>query len=157
MTGHVEFTYLPIDRLREHEETRADRVQEVLRDIQRRGVVDEPILVSRGTHVVLNGHHRFAALRQLGARWVPVYLVDYENGGVLLERWTPGPPISKADVVRTASEGRLYPPKTTRHRLLFDVLHRPTPLKGLLGATSPVDAPSAAGGYRVLPRNAPDD
>ncbi|HYK92564.1 MAG TPA: ParB N-terminal domain-containing protein [Thermoplasmata archaeon] len=147
MTGHVEFAYLPIDRLREHEETQADRVEEVLRDIERRGIVDEPILVARGSHVVLNGHHRFAALRLLGAKWVPVYLIDYENGSVLLERWTPGPPISKTDVVRTASEGRLYPPKTTRHRLLFDVLHRPTPLRELLETARPVDAPGVRVGY----------
>ncbi|HZY91467.1 MAG TPA: ParB N-terminal domain-containing protein [Thermoplasmata archaeon] len=137
MTAPVEFAYLPMELLREHEETQPDRVREVQHDIERRGVIDEPILVSRGSHVVLNGHHRFAALRTLGARWVPVYLVDYDHGSVLLERWSPGPPISKADVIQTAEAGRLYPPKTTRHRLLFDLPHRPTPLSSLLRREAP--------------------
>ncbi len=134
MSQHVEFAIVPADSLREHEEIEPMRVDEVRRDIEVRRVVDEPVLVARGSLVVLNGHHRFAALRALGAVRVPVFLVDYENGSVLLDRWSPGPPITKAEVLRTAEEGRLYPPKTTRHRLSFKLPPRPTPLDELLGS-----------------------
>ncbi len=132
MSSHVEFAIYPLEELREHEEIETARVEEVRRDIERRRVVDEPVLVARGSLVVLIGHHRFAALRALGAARVPVYLVDYENGSVLLDRWSPGPPISKAEVVRRAAEGRLFPPKTTRHRLSFTLPPRPTSLDLLL-------------------------
>jgi L-serine kinase (ADP) len=156
MTSPVEFVYLPMEMLLEHEETEPDRVAEVRGDIERRGVVDEPILVARESHVVLNGHHRFAALRALRARWVPVYLVDYSHAGVLLERWGPGPALRKEEVVDTARAGRLFPPKTTRHRLLFDLPHRPTPLDRLLGPTPPQNGAVAGPSYRPPPLEARD-
>lgn len=146
MSPRVEFAIVPLADLREHEEIEPDRAAEVRRDIEARGVVDEPVLVARGSLVVLNGHHRFAALRALGAARVPVFLVDYQNGSVLLDRWSPGPPISKEDVLRTAREGRLYPPKTTRHRLTFALPSRPTPLRELLAPD-----PSVAPGGRAAP------
>ena len=157
MTQHVEFAFVAMGHLHEHEETEPVRVHEVRSDIERRGVVDEPILVARGSHVVLNGHHRFAALRELGARWVPVYLVDYDNGSVVLDRWSPGPPISKADVVRLAGEGRLFPPKTTRHRLLFELPHRPTPLPELLASTHPAERRDVEPLYRPPPLDERED
>ena len=91
-----------------------------------------PIWVARGTDVILNGHHRTAALRALGALRVPAWVIDYESDLVRIDRWTPGPPISKAEVVRRAREGALFPPQTTRHTLARDLPWRSTPLAELL-------------------------
>jgi L-serine kinase (ADP) len=80
----------------------------------------------------------------LGAERVPAWVLDYESDLVRLERWHPGPPISKSEVVRRAEEGRLFPPKTTRHRLLLDLPARPTPLAELLPRAAPPKAHSRA-------------
>ena len=69
--------------------------------------------------VILDGHHRFAALKDLGCRRVPVYLVDYEDDGVTLTTW-PGAivaSVTKEEVVDRGVRGDLFPPKTTRHLL----------------------------------------
>lgn len=138
----VEFRLLPIGELLEHESVEPKRVDEVLHEIRSTGVVVHPILVARGDHVILNGHHRFAALRELGARRIPVYLVDYHDGAVQLDRWDPGPPISKAEVIATARAGRRYPPKTTRHTLTVPLPPHPVQLSELLGKRVRARAPT---------------
>ncbi|HTT35630.1 MAG TPA: ParB N-terminal domain-containing protein [Thermoplasmata archaeon] len=154
MTETIEFAILPIVRLRRHERTERPRVDEVRLDILRRGVVDEPVLVARGSLVVLNGHHRLAALRALGARRAPVYLVDYADGAITLDRWTTGPSIAKADVVRRALAGRLYPPKTTRHTLALALPPRPTAVRELVPPAPSVPRGPAAARRRSRARPA---
>lgn len=142
MTDALEYALLPIDQLREHEEVEAADVAKLTTALLAEGVVREPLLVARGTFVILNGHHRFAALRALGAARVPVFLIDYEHGPIRLHRWSPGPGLHKTDVIRMAARGERYPPKTTRHVLDVEVPSHPTPLNELgLPARSDVAVP----------------
>ncbi|MGA7649842.1 MAG: ParB/RepB/Spo0J family partition protein [Thermoplasmata archaeon] len=132
MTTSPEFAFLPLSELRAHEEIEEENLLELVAHIRRAKVLTEPIWVARGTLVILNGHHRVEALRRLGAERAPAWVFDYESDLIHLERWHPGPPISKSEVVQRAVEGRLFPPKTTRHRLTLDLPARPTPLSELL-------------------------
>jgi len=132
MSGPAEFALLPLNELRAHERIDESNIADLVALLRRTQLLSDPIWVSRGTSVILNGHHRVEALRRLGAERVPAWVLDYESDLVHLERWHPGPPISKGEVVRRAQEGRLFPPKTTRHRLLLDLPARPTPLSALL-------------------------
>jgi L-serine kinase (ADP) len=131
VTAPVEFALLPIGKLKAHEKVDPAKVHLLAVELTRQGVFVEPVIVARGDHVILNGHHRVAALLELGAARVPVWLVDYTSDAIALDRWTPGPPISKEDVVRRASEGRLFPVRTTRHRWKIDPGRHPTPLSEL--------------------------
>jgi L-serine kinase (ADP) len=117
-----EFRLVPVGSLREHEQVDEADVNRLVDEIRRLGLVREPIWVSKDDRVILNGHHRFAALRKLGVRWVPVWEVKYGDREMELGRWGPGPPLEKAEVVRRAREGALFPPKTSRH-----VWHGPAP------------------------------
>jgi L-serine kinase (ADP) len=137
MTGSAEFALLPLSELKSHERTTESITVDLVALLQRTRVVADPIWVARGSSVILNGHHRVEALRRLGAERVPAWVIDYESELVHVERWHPGPPIAKSEVVRRAEEGRLFPPKTTRHRLLIDLPARPTPLSELLPAAAP--------------------
>jgi L-serine kinase (ADP) len=134
----VEFVLVPIGELRAHEEVEPDKVRRLIRSLTAEGVFVEPVLVARGSNVILNGHHRVAALRALGATRVPAWRVDYASDAVSLDRWDPGPAISKDEVVRRAAEGRLFPPRTTRHRWKVEPGPHPTPLADLgIPARSP--------------------
>lgn len=126
-----EFDILPIDLLRGHEEHDGAKVEELAAQILRVGKLIHPIWVSRNTWVILNGHHRVAAFRMLGLKWIPAWVFDYDGDLVRLGRWTPGPPIEKAEVVYRAHQGRPFPPKTTRHRLRVELPHRPVPIAAL--------------------------
>ena len=131
MTGSATFELIATERLKIHEEIRPELVEHLVKEIRRDGVVREPILVARGTDVVLNGHHRFAALRALGARRVPAWVVDYDSEGIVLERWDDGPPLTKSEVIARAHSGSPYRPKTTKHTIRFRLPERPTPLAEL--------------------------
>ena len=132
MTGDaVVFALVPLAGLRAHERVVGAKVRALAAELRRTGVFEDPIWVARGTNVILNGHHRTAALRRLGAERVPAWVLDYDADLVQVGRWTPGPPIPKAEVVRRALDGALFPPRTTRHRLAVELPTRPTPLSDL--------------------------
>lgn len=142
--GTPTFELVPVDGLLLHEEIDGEAVGRLAEEIRRDGIVRDPIWVARGSRVILNGHHRYAALRRLGVARVPAWVFDYEDDEMVrLDRWNPGPPISKAQVVRRARAHRLFPPKTTRHRLGLELPERPTPLSALLGPAGEGDATEA--------------
>ncbi len=139
MTRAPEFALVPIGQLRAHEEIEAANVGELVDELRRTGVFHDPIWVARGSFVILNGHHRVAALRQIGARYVPAWILDYETDLVALEPWRPGLPITKAEVVRRGERGELFPPKTTRHHLRVELPLHPTPLADILDGRAAAD------------------
>ncbi len=127
------FALVPIDRLLDHEEVDPAEVDRLVEAIRSTGEVTDPVWVAARDHVVLNGHHRVAALRRLGARRVPAWLFDYADETMALRRWGPGPPLSKAEVVRRARAGERFAPKTSRHVWEGGPLPaHPTPLDRLL-------------------------
>ena len=144
MSGPPRFELVPIDRLRAHEEVEVSDVHHLVGLLRDAGEVQEPLLVADGSYVILNGHHRYSALRILGARWAPAWVVDYDDPAIALSRWGPGPPISKADVIRHAEERRPYGVKTTRHTVTIELPYRPTPLRELGVAAAPASESSAS-------------
>lgn len=149
-----EFRLLHISELKIHEEVDETKVRELVTEIQRSGIVSEPIWVARGSHVILNGHHRFRALQALGVDLVPAWVFDYHGGPIRLERWGPGPQIEKEEVVRRGQERRPFPPKTTKHLLEVQLPAHPTPLARLrdrpAAAAAPPSEATAAGPVPTL-------
>ena len=132
MTGGAEFVLVALTDLKGHEEIDEPSLLELIAHLRRSRVLSDPIWVTREGSVILNGHHRVEALRRLGADRVAAWVLDYDSDLIHLERWRAGPPIAKSEVLRRAREGRPFPPKTTRHRLLLDLPARPTPLSELM-------------------------
>ena len=58
---------LEIDVLRPHERTRDELLAQLTAEIRRDGVLKLPVLVEQEHHVILDGHHRYEALRRLGS------------------------------------------------------------------------------------------
>jgi len=115
---------VPIEALREHEETDPQRFSEVFKIIQTEGKLDVPIIVDAQSYVILDGHHRFKAYKELGLKLIPCVLVDYFSHQVQLFPRRPDIRVSKEDVVARALKGQLYPAKTTRH--VFPELSHPS-------------------------------
>jgi L-serine kinase (ADP) len=126
-----EFRLLPLEALKIHEQVVDAEVTQLVRALLAAGVVTEPIWVARDSFVILNGHHRYNALRTLQARFAPAWLVDYDDPEIELDRWGDGPPLTKPEVIQRAVAGKPYPPKTTRHRVRHPLPHHPTTLQEL--------------------------
>jgi len=125
------FRILPLDLLKGHEEHEPEKVDELVQELLRDGELINPIWVARGSWVILNGHHRVEAIRKLGLKRIPAWIFDYEGEHVDLGRWSPGPPIEKAEVVRRAHQGPPFPPKTTRHHVRVELPPHRVPLSEL--------------------------
>jgi len=125
---------LDIRQVRPHERTREDLLEQLLAEIPRDGELRLPVLVEREHHVILDGHHRYEALRRLGCRRIPAYVVDYASEEIGLTTW-PGAivaTVTKAEVVAHGLAGNLFPPKTTRHLLKVKLEESPVRLKDLM-------------------------
>ena len=84
-------------------------------EIERDGVLHDPIYVDLTTKVILDGHHRTEALRRLGYKRIPVVLVRYFSPDVRVESWRPGVKVTKREVIYRGLNGNKFPPKTSRH------------------------------------------
>ena len=127
----VEFRLLPLSSLKPHEATDPDHVAELADRIAEDGVIFKPIVVDRGTRVVLDGHHRHGALSALACRLAPCHVVDYNDPGIRVERWEDGTPMDKDELIDHALTGELMPIKTSRHRTLRALPPEPTRLTEL--------------------------
>jgi hypothetical protein len=113
----LRYAILDIERLRPHEKTNADRLAKLVDAIRTDGYLRRPVLVDDEHFVILDGHHRYEALRRLGCVRIPVYLVEYGDDGIGLTTWPEAAVkvVTKAEVLERGIHGDLFPPKTTRH------------------------------------------
>lgn len=132
-TSSLRFQLVEIHKLRGHERIRPSLLESLTEQIRTDRVLKRPILAADRHFVILDGHHRVEALRALGCKRVPVYLVDYESDAVTLGTWPDAvvKVVTKREVIRRGLGHDLFPPKTTRHGLTVPVEDRPTPLEQL--------------------------
>jgi len=83
----LDLAFIGIDRLLLHEETIPQVLHALTEEIERDGILEDPVIVDRETLVVLDGMHRVKALRRLGCKLMPVCLVDYSSPEIRVERW----------------------------------------------------------------------
>ncbi|MEM0451262.1 MAG: hypothetical protein QXO17_06825 [Nitrososphaerota archaeon] len=79
--------FVEIARLVPHEEVIGGLLKSVISELRSIGLLLHPVVVSREHGIVLDGNHRVEALRQMGARRVLAYLVDYLSDEVEVKRW----------------------------------------------------------------------
>jgi hypothetical protein len=70
-----------------HEEVVPELLDELVRTVDSDGCLKHPVIVDEGSHVVLDGMHRVAALRRLGCIRCPVCFVDYGNPTITVGCW----------------------------------------------------------------------
>ncbi len=78
---------VPLNELKPHEEVNRRVVRELARSLELAGVQKNPIIVDRKTGVILDGMHRWHALKLIGARYAVACLVDYSDPAITLGRW----------------------------------------------------------------------
>ena len=109
--------------LRGHEEVITDNLETRTSKLLSKGFY-KPIIVDRGSMVILDGHHKWTAAKSLGLARVPVIMVDYlVDEGVLVDVWPDcgKESIPKTEVLEMGVSGDVFPPKTSRHTLPFKI------------------------------------
>lgn len=105
------YRIIPIRSVKIHEKT-TPKLKKLLKQIKKDGYVI-PVVVDKKHKILLDGHHRYTALKKLGYKKIPAYLVDYRNVKVAARR--KDIEITREIVIKRALSGKPFPPKTTRH------------------------------------------
>ncbi len=108
---------IPLSKLKNHESVSKERLEVVFNKIKSDGIFNKPVVVEKRELIILDGHHRVAALKKMGAKIIPVYLVDYRNPDIriYLRRKDIPSELIKESVLRAVLLGKVFPYKTTRH------------------------------------------
>ncbi|MGE7217392.1 ParB N-terminal domain-containing protein [Priestia koreensis] len=128
---------IPVDRLKFHEEGDSQRIKRIMQEIQRDGVLKNPIMVSElqnGDYFLLDGLHRSLAIKELGFKYILAQKVELTQPQVKLLSWTHQVPdhinlkpyliSGKSEVpcftlARSGQEITVYGPKDIHERVEF--------------------------------------
>src|SRR3989338_769094 len=80
---------IEINDLHDHEQIKQQHLDELCEQIKKDGEVKYPLIVDKYSNVVLDGHHRYYALKKLGCKYAPSYVVDYYDKHIKVECWYP--------------------------------------------------------------------
>ncbi|UCD26320.1 MAG: ParB N-terminal domain-containing protein [Candidatus Bathyarchaeota archaeon] len=76
-----------VENLHIHEEVIPHILHKLTEDIRADNLFKHPVIVDSKTLVVLDGMHRVAATKNLGCRFIPVCLVEYDNPHIKVGCW----------------------------------------------------------------------
>jgi hypothetical protein len=118
---------LPINLLRPHEKGSPLYLELLRREILRDGMLRYPIVADDKTRVILDGMHRWLALKSIGYKSIPVLLVDvFQKPAVRVGRRRIHQYVSDSVeemtiemVISAGLNGQLMEPRTTRHFFPF--------------------------------------
>lgn len=130
--ANVKMALLSIDELKPHEKGSPLYLELLKQEIFRDGMLKYPIIADEKTHVILDGAHRWLALKSLGYLLIPVILVDaFQNrkirvGRRRIHRYTGDlrEEIAIEEVISAGLSGHLMEPRSTRHFFPFSKFHQ---------------------------------
>ena len=133
MTEKNKVVLISPDELHIHEAIDENQVRRVKKMMTQTREFYPPLLVDSTTRVILDGHHRFGASKELGCNHIPCYCVDYlDDETVEVESWREEDTVTKEEVIKMGLSDEVFPLKTTRHIYTLPGSVEPVPLAELL-------------------------
>ena len=106
---------VPLNQIHCTEAHNESRVAQLCSKIKTDNMWTNPIIIEKTTALIMDGHHRFAAAKQLGLSHVPCIKLDYDDQRVELSFWRDNLQPSVNDILALKGSGEVLPYKTTRH------------------------------------------
>lgn len=70
------------------------------------------ILICSESNMIIDGHHRYTALKELGHSKIPVTLINYFSDKIITDKEDS---FSKKEIILNSKRKNLYDPKSTKH------------------------------------------
>ena len=111
---------VPVEWLKPHEEIKPRNRDKLLEMTKRWGGYTKPLIVDKRTGAILDGHHRYSIAGELNLAQIPVIAVDYlADESIEVDVWPSAEleSLTKQDVIDMSLSSKVFPPKTSRHRI----------------------------------------
>ncbi|MCW3975923.1 MAG: ParB N-terminal domain-containing protein [Candidatus Bathyarchaeota archaeon] len=79
---HVKAQLVELNKLLEHEECDQFHLKELIKEIATDRILKLAIVADKDTNIILDGEHRFNALKKLGCKKIPVIYIDYNSPSI---------------------------------------------------------------------------
>jgi hypothetical protein len=109
-----------IDKLKHHEMVDPNHLEKLREEIKSDGILKVAIVVDEERNIILDGHHRVVALKDLGCAKIPAVLVDYNSPNIEVQSWRNPEKVTKEDVIKAGISQEKLPPKTSKHMIKID-------------------------------------
>tara|TARA_B100000941_G_C28175944_1_gene384639 strand:- start:11 stop:451 length:441 start_codon:yes stop_codon:yes gene_type:complete len=85
-------------------------------------IIIPSIIVCSNTKTIIDGHHRYYALKDMNIKFAPTTYIYYESEKVITNATNS---IRKKRVIDSSASGNLCAPKTTDHKIKFKTINYP--------------------------------
>ncbi|MGQ9506667.1 MAG: ParB N-terminal domain-containing protein [Candidatus Bathycorpusculaceae bacterium] len=106
-----------LNKLKQHEEVDPTHLKELKEEIASDKILKFAIVTDKNTNIILDGQHRFNAIKELGYSRIPVVYIDYNSPTIEVQSWKGNPHLTKKDIIEAGLSGRKFPPKTSKHMI----------------------------------------
>ena len=109
-----EVTEIDINLLFPHEQVIADKKEILKTNLKYKddSVIISSIIICSESKMIIDGHHRYFALKELGLEKIPVTMINYFSDKIITDK---NDSLMKYDIIENALNGKLYEPKSTKH------------------------------------------
>jgi hypothetical protein len=113
---------MPLDQLLPHEEVVTDRLNTLISYLTtlKPYIIIPSILVCDKTNMIVDGHHRYYALKEMGFEKVPVTPLNYSSKLIVTDLEGK---VTKKELLESAQKKIMYKPKSSFHHVLDTDLH----------------------------------
>ena len=80
---------------------------------------EQPICIEKKYWLILDGHHRYNVAKQLGIKYIPCELFDYNDTNLLVWSLRKDLEVTKEFVIDRAISNNIYPYKTAKHKFPY--------------------------------------
>lgn len=109
-----EIKEVSIDDILPHEKVIVDKKEVLKSSLKYKDeyIIISTILICSQSNMIIDGHHRYTALKELGYDKVPVTIVNYFSDKIITDEKDT---FSKKEIIYRSKTGDLFEPKSTKH------------------------------------------
>ncbi|MDH5807356.1 MAG: ParB N-terminal domain-containing protein [Candidatus Methanomethylicaceae archaeon] len=83
----MKISLIPIEEIKPHEEYDSILLSKIIDSIKKEGIIKDPIAIADKSFVILDGTHRYFALKELGCKYMPSVLYNYKSQKLKIACW----------------------------------------------------------------------